>query len=59
MGIVFGQKYNRLEVKPCRLGPRIRNVEAEKTEIKIIHFVQLCLDCVWLYGLPWTYIFDI
>ena len=35
----------KLEIKPCGLGPRIRDVEAfwYKTEIKIIYFVQLCL----------------
>ena len=36
---------NELEIKPCGLGSRIRDVEAfwYKTEIKIICFVQLCL----------------
>ena len=45
---------NSLEIKPCRLGSRIQDVEAfwYKTEIKIIYFVQLCLialigcDCI-------------
>ena len=34
-----------LEIKPCELGSRIRDVEAfwYKTDIKIIYFVQLCL----------------
>ena len=34
-----------LEIKPCGLGPRIRDVEAfwYKTEIKIVYFVPLCL----------------
>ena len=33
-----------LEIKPCGLGPRTRNVEAfwYKPEIKIIYFVPLC-----------------
>ena len=37
--------YNKLEIKPCGLGSRIRDVEAfwYKTEIKIIYFVPLCL----------------
>ena len=50
----YGQKsseitfafYILLEIKPCRLGPRIRDVEAfwYETEIKIIYFVPLlCL----------------
>ena len=35
----------RLEIKPCGLGSRIRDVEAfwYKTEMKIIYFVPLCL----------------
>jgi hypothetical protein len=42
--------YLILEINPCGLGSRIRDVEAfwYKTEIKIIYFVQLCLiacDC--------------
>ena len=34
-----------LEIKPCGLGSRIRDVEVfwYKTEIKVIHFVLLCL----------------
>ena len=34
-----------LEIKPCGLGSRIRDLEAfwYKTEIKIIYFVPLCL----------------
>ena len=34
-----------LEIKPCGLGPIIRDVKAfwYKTEIKIINFVLLCL----------------
>ena len=34
-----------LEIKPCGLGSRIRDMEAllYNTEIKIIYFVQLCL----------------
>ena len=44
-------KYKILEIKPCGLGSRIRDVEAfcYKTEIKIIYFVPLCLivsDCM-------------
>ena len=37
--------YKLLEIKPCGLGSRIRDVEAfrYKTEIKIIYFVPLCL----------------
>ena len=37
-----------LEIKPCGLGSRIRDVEAfwNKTEIKIIYFVRLCV-IVW------------
>ena len=40
-----------LEIKPCGLGSRIRDVEVfwYKTEIKIIYFVPLCLivsDCM-------------
>ena len=37
--------YFKLEIKPCRLGLRIRDVEAfwYKTEIQIIYFVPLCL----------------
>ena len=40
-----------LEIKPCGLGSRIRDVEAfwYATEIKIIYFGRF----VWLYGLPW------
>ena len=40
--------YVVLEIKPCGLGSRIRDVEAfwYKREIKIIYFVQLCL-IVW------------
>ena len=40
--------YIVLEIKPCGLGSRIRDVEAfwYRTEIKIIHFVPLCL-IVW------------
>ena len=42
--------YYILEIKPCGLGPRIRDVEAfwYKTEIKIIYFLPL-FDCVWSY----------
>ena len=43
-----------LEIKPCRLVSRIRDVEAfwYKTEIKIVYFVSLCLivsglEIVW------------
>ena len=40
-----------IEIKPCGIGSRIRDVEAfcYKTEIKIIYFVPLCLivsDCM-------------
>ena len=37
--------YWLLEIKPCGLGSRIRDVEAfrYKTKIKIIYFVQLCV----------------
>ena len=47
--------YTILEIKPYGLGSRIRDVEVfwYKTEIKIINFVFDCVDCVWLYGLPW------
>jgi hypothetical protein len=40
-----GYFLRKLEIKPCRLGPRIRDMEAfwYKTEIKIIYFVPLCL----------------
>ena len=40
--------YLVLEIKPCELGSRIRDVEAfwYKTEIKIIYFVQLCV-IIW------------
>ena len=43
--------YDTLEIKPCGLGSRIRDVEAfwYKTEIKMIYFVPLCLivpDCM-------------
>ena len=40
--------YYELEIKPCGLGSRIRDMEAfwYKTDIKIIYFVQLCL-IVW------------
>ena len=46
--------FMRLEIKPCRLGSRIRDAETfwYKTEIKIIYFVTLCLivlivpDCI-------------
>ena len=37
--------YSMLEIKPCGLASRIRDVESfwYKTEIKIIYFVPLCL----------------
>jgi hypothetical protein len=38
-------KFITIEIKPCGLGPTIRDVEAfwYKMEIKIIYFVPLCL----------------
>ena len=46
----FQYKLLLIEIKSCRLGSRIWDVESfcYKTEIKIIDFVPLC---VWLYGL--------
>ena len=45
-----------LEIKPCELGPRIRDVEAfwYKTEVKIVYSAIVFdgVDCIWLYGLP-------
>ena len=47
-------KYIILEIKPCGLVSRIRDVEAfwDKTEIKIIYYVPLFdfVDYVWLYS---------
>ena len=38
--------YILLEIKPCGLGSRIRNVEAFWYETEIIYFVRLCWLCV-------------
>ena len=49
-------KFYECTRKSCRLGSRIRDVEAfwYKTEIKIIYFMPLC----WFSDLHWLLIFD-
>ena len=41
MPIYIIYMYLVLEIKPCGLGPRIRDFD-KRTEIKIIYFVLLC-----------------